>query len=185
MAAEAPVRTTGTTPRPRRRNALTRLWSGFMAPYRRAQGVARVMLAVGTAVTTIMVLVAVFAPLIAPYGFDQVATEGERFVKQSAPSGDHWFGTSVQSFDVFSRVIWGARTAVEVVVLSLILSVVLGVMLGLISGYIGGWLDRVLVLLMDALFAFPFLLLAIAIAFLLSDKIGGGIATAAVAITVV
>ena len=57
--------------------------------------------------------------------------------------------------------------------------------LGLISGYVGGWLDRVLVLIMDALFAFPYLLLAIVIAFLLSDKIGQGILTAAIAITVV
>ena len=57
--------------------------------------------------------------------------------------------------------------------------------LGLVSGFFGGWLDRVLVLVMDALFAFPFLLLAIVIAFLLSDKIGQGILTAAIAITVV
>jgi peptide/nickel transport system permease protein len=91
----------------------------------------------------------------------------------------------VQSTDVLSRVIWGSRTAIEVVVLAVVFSIAIGVPLGLISGYVGGKLDRVLVLINDALFAFPYLLLAIVIAFLLSDKLGQGIVTAAVAITVV
>ena len=81
--------------------------------------------------------------------------------------------------------IWGSRTAIEVVVLAVVLSLLVGVPLGLISGYVGGRLDRVLVLIMDALFAFPYLLLAIVIAFLLSDTIGQGIFSAAIAITVV
>ena len=66
-----------------------------------------------------------------------------------------------------SRTIYGARTAVEVVVLAVIFSIAIGVPLGLVSGYVGGWLDRILVLIMDALFAFPYLLLAIVAAFLL------------------
>ena len=77
--------------------------------------------------------------------------------------------------DVLSRTIWGARTALEVVILALIISIVIGVPLGLISGYVGGWLDRILVLINDALFAFPYLLLAIVAAFLLSDTIDSGI----------
>ncbi len=64
-------------------------------------------------------------------------------------------------------------------------SVVIGVPLGLVSGYFGGWLDRVLVLINDSIFAFPYLLLAIVIAFLLSSSVGGGVLTAAIAITVV
>ena len=86
---------------------------------------------------------------------------------------------------MLSRVIWGSRTAIEVVVLALVFSLTIGVPLGLLSGYLGGRLDRVLVLIMDALFAFPYLLLAIIIAFLLSDRFGQGVVTAAVAITVV
>ena len=74
-----------------------------------------------------------------------------------------------------SRAIFGARTAVEVVFLAVIFSVAIGVPLGLVSGYVGGWLDRILVLIMDALFAFPYLLLAIVAAFLLSDTIDSGI----------
>jgi peptide/nickel transport system permease protein len=61
----------------------------------------------------------------------------------------------------------------------------LATILGLLSGYLGGWLDRVLVLIMDALYAFPYLLLAIVVAFLLSGTFGRGIVTAAVAITTV
>ena len=94
-------------------------------------------------------------------------------------------GTNVQSTDVLSRVIWGTQTELKVVIISLIISIGVGVPLGLFSGYFGGTLDRALVLIMDALLVFPFLLLAIVIAFLLADKVGQGIFTAAIAITVV
>jgi len=159
-----------------------------------ARGMPRWILYAGLAIVLFFVVLAIFAPLIAPYGFDQVEAAGGRFPKQAAPSGTHLFGTTVQSTDVLSRVIWGSRTAVEVVVLSVVFSLLIGVPLGLVSGYVGGKLDRGLVLIMDALFAFPYLLLAIVIAFLLSDKlsnfflselVGQGIVTAAVAITVV
>ena len=157
----------------------------LLGEIRAAEGTPKRLLYVGTAIVVAFVILAVFAPLIAPYGFDQVESDGVRFVKQQSPSADHLFGTTVQATDVLSRVIWGARTAIEVVVLAVLFSIAIGVPLGLISGYVGGRLDRVLVLITDALFAFPYLLLAIVIAFLLSDKLGQGIVTAAVAITVV
>lgn len=162
-----------------------RLLSGIAAPYRESRGVARAMLVAGTVLVVLMVLVAVFAPLIAPYGFNQVEAELGRFGRHVPPGGEHWFGTSVQEFDVFSRVVWGARTAVTVVLLALAFSLFIGVLLGLISGYIGGWLDRAVVFVMDALYALPALLLAIVIAFLLAGYIGGGTTTAALAITAV
>lgn len=149
------------------------------------EGTPRLLLYAGTALIALFVVLAIFAPLIAPYDFDQVSAGGARFVKQSAPSGAHLFGTTVQATDVLSRVIWGSRTALEVVVLAVVFSLVIGVPLGLVSGYVGGRLDRVLVLVNDALFAFPYLLLAIVIAFLLSDKLGQGIVTAALSITIV
>lgn len=139
----------------------------------------------GTVIVGIFLIVAIFAPLIAPYGFDQVSDAAGRFPKQGHPDSTNILGTTVQSTDVFSRIIWGTRTAIEVVLVSVTFSLLIGVPLGLISGYIGGRLDRVLVLIMDALFAFPYILLAIVIAFLLSDSIGQGIFSAAVAITVV
>jgi peptide/nickel transport system permease protein len=152
---------------------------------RAAEGTPKRLLYAGAVIVGVFLILAVFAPLIAPYGFDQVESDGVRFAKQHSPTGDHLFGTTVQATDVLSRVIWGARTAIEVVVLAVLFSIAIGVPLGLISGYVGGKLDRVLVLITDALFAFPYLLLAIVIAFLLSDKLGQGIFTAAVAITVV
>jgi peptide/nickel transport system permease protein len=80
-------------------------------------------------------------------------------------------------------VIWGSQTELKVVAISLAFALAVGVPLGLLSGYFSGKLDRVLVLFMDALYAFPYLLLAIVIAFLLSSSIGKGVLTAAVAIS--
>ena len=141
---------------------------------RRGPRVPRWILLSGVGIVVFFVMLAIFAPLIAPYGFDQVSADGVRFPKQGEPDGQHLLGTTVQSTDVLSRVVWGSRTAIEVVVLAVVFSLAIGVPLGLISGYVGGWLDRVLVLIMDALFAFPYLLLAIVIAFLLSDRSARG-----------
>jgi len=161
---------------------------------RQAEGTPKLLLYSGAAIVVLFVVLAIFAPLIAPYDFDQVDSGGVRFAKQGDPTWSHPFGTTVQATDVLSRVIWGSRTAIEVVVLAVVFSIAIGVPLGLVSGYVGGKLDRGLVLVMDALFAFPYLLLAIVVAFLLSDKLqnfflsdlfGAGIVTAAVAITVV
>src|SRR4051794_10279373 len=157
----------------------------FIAQIRSARGVPKWILYSGAGIVLLFVILAIFAPLIAPYGFADSSSGGTDFAKQAAPSGAHLFGTTVQSTDVLSRVIWGARTEIEVVILAVLFSLAIGVPLGLISGYMGGKLDRGLVLVMDALFAFPYLLLAIVIAFLLSDKIGQGILTAAIAITIV
>jgi peptide/nickel transport system permease protein len=165
----------------RPRGPIGRLWDQV----KQAQGFSKWLLWVGAAITAIFVVLAVFAPLIAPYGFDQYMSHGVRFAKQGSPNGSHWFGTNVRSVDVLSVVIYGSRTAIEVVVLAVVFSLFVGVPLGLISGYYGGWLDRILVLIMDALFAFPYLLLAIIIAFLLQNSVGSGVLTAAIAITVI
>jgi len=160
---------------------LRRLWE----PISETRGLARVMLVAGAAITGFFVVLAIFAPWIAPYAFDQYQSGGERFPKLGHPSHVHPFGTTVQSSDVLARVIWGAQTELKVVALALVLALSVGVSLGLVSGYFGGKLDRVLVLVMDALFAFPYLLLAIVIAFLLSSTVGSGVVSAAIAITVV
>jgi peptide/nickel transport system permease protein len=146
---------------------------------------ARAMLWLGAGITAGFILIALLAPVIAPYDFDEFRANGQRFAQLEAPSADHLMGTTVQSSDVLSRIIWGTQTELKVVLVSLLLSISIGVPLGLFSGYYGGPIDRVLVLIMDALFVFPFLLLAIVIAFLLADKVGQGVLTAAIAITVV
>ena len=157
-----------------------------MAPLLAARGLPRWIFWSGAAITLFFVVLAVFAPQIAPYGFNQYIAHGVRFPQQGAPSAAHWLGTTVVSEDVYSRVIFGARTSIEVVAARPARSsVVIGVPLGLVSGYFGGWLDRVLVLINDSIFAFPYLLLAIVIAFLLQNSVGGGVFTAAIAITVV
>jgi peptide/nickel transport system permease protein len=156
------------------------------APIREARGVPRWVLWAGIVITLVFIVLALFAPMISPYDFDEYRTgTGERFGKQQHPSADHLFGTNVLGTDVLARVIFGARTALEVVLLAVFFSLAVGLPLGLVSGYFGGRLDRLLVLVMDSLFAFPYLLLAIVVAFLLSDKIGRGVFTAAVAISVV
>jgi peptide/nickel transport system permease protein len=158
----------------------------LLAPFGEARGIPRGVVWVGVGITVFFLVLAVFAPLIAPYDFDQYRTaEGVRFVKHEAPSGQHPFGTNVMSTDVMSRVVFGARTAVEVVILSLVLAMAIGLPLGLASGYLGGKLDRILLVIMDALIAFPSLLLAIVIAFLLSETFGRGVVTAALAISIV
>jgi peptide/nickel transport system permease protein len=153
-------------------------------PIREATGIARGMLWAGAAITLFFVVLAVFAPLISPYAFNQYKSNGVRFPQLGHPSSAHWMGTTVQSSDVMARVIYGAQTELKVVVIALVMALTIGVPLGLISGYFGGILDRALVLIMDALFAFPYLLIAIVIAFLLaSSSIGQGVLTAAIAIT--
>jgi peptide/nickel transport system permease protein len=81
--------------------------------------------------------------------------------------------------------VWGARTALTVIVLSVLLSVIAGVVLGLVSGFVGGWTDRILVFVTDALYAIPTLLLAIVFSFLLSDRLGGGVLAASLSLTVI
>lgn len=156
---------------------------------RQAVGLQRGMLIAGLVICVLVLLAAALAPLIAPYGYAQMAYEdGSRFGAQQAPSAAHIWGTTVGGYDVFSRVVWGARTAVSVIVVAVALSLFAGVALGLISGYIGGWLDRILVVVADAIYAFPSLLLAIVMAIVISggqSSAWGGILAAAFSITVV
>jgi peptide/nickel transport system permease protein len=155
---------------------------------RQSVGLQRGMLVAGLVITGVFILVAIFAPLLAPYGFNTLRDENGTFGAQQAPGGDHLLGTTVGGYDVLSRVIWGAQTALSVIIVAVALSIVAGVLLGLISGYIGGWLDRVIIVIADAVYAFPSLLLAIVAGIAISggqSSLWGGILAAAVSITVV
>jgi peptide/nickel transport system permease protein len=147
------------------------------------------MLVAGLIITGIFVLTALLAPWIAPYNFAQLQyANGDNFGAQDPPGPKHLLGTTVGGFDVLSRVIWGAQTALLAIVIAVILSIFIGVALGVISGYLGGWLDRVLVVIADAVYAFPTLLLAIVAAIVISrgqSNLWGGIFAAAISITVV
>lgn len=149
------------------------------------KGVGRWVLLIGVLVTLVFVVFAIFAPVIAPYGFAQNSVDGVKLPKLAEPGSGYLFGTNDQFYDVFSRVVWGSRTALQVIVLSVIFAGVIGVPLGLISGFLGGWVDRLLVFVMDALYSFPALLLAIVFSFLLTDKVGGGVIPAALSLTAI
>ena len=162
-----------------------------MKPWRQANAMARWLVVAGSVITLLFALMAVFAGPIAPYPEDEYRTvvgveDGERVYeslpRRAAPSRDHPFGTTSARFDVYSRVVHGARAAFGVVLLSTLVAMGIGVPLGLISGYRGGWLDRGLVLFMDAIYVFPPLLLAIIAAFVLKQWINPGLPSAAVAV---
>jgi peptide/nickel transport system permease protein len=155
---------------------------------RQSMGLQRGMLVAGLVITVIFVLSALLAPLLAPYGYSQLRDASGVFGAQQAPGGAHPLGTTVGGYDVLSRVIWGSQTALFVIVVAVVMSLFAGVFLGLISGYFGGWLDRILVVVCDAVYAFPSLLLAIVMSIVISggrSDLIGGVMAAAISITVV
>jgi peptide/nickel transport system permease protein len=115
---------------------------------------------VGLAIVVLFVLLAVFAPLVAPY--DPIATSWSAVRKP--PSWAHWLGTDEVGRDVLSRIIWGARASLSAGLVSVGIALGVGVPLGLLAGYAGGWIDGVLSRIVDAMLAVPFLILAIALA---------------------
>jgi len=147
-----------------------------------ARDVARVLLrrplALGGLVWIgLMVVLALFGTLIAPSGENDVDVPH----MLQGPSGLHWFGTDELGRDVLSRVIIAAQPSLEVSVVSVGFALVAGVLLGLLAGYYGRFADSFIMRCMDILFAFPVMLLAIAIVAVL----GAGIGNAMIAIAVV
>ena len=148
----------------------------------------RGMLITGLTIIGLFILTALFAPLLAPYGFSQLLDENGYFDHAAPPSGAHVLGTTVGGYDVLSRVIWGSQTALLVIIIAVTLSIFAGVLLGLVSGYFGGWFDRILVVVADAVYAFPSLLLAIVMSIVISggqSSLLGGLLSASISITVV
>ena len=169
---------------------LRKIWgTGILAAARGSRGVQRGMLVTGLVITAVFLVMALVAPFVAPYGFAQLQNKnGSYFGAQQPPSTAHPFGTTVGGMDVLSRVLWGSQTALLVIIFGVALSIFAGVLLGLISGYFGGWLDRILVVIADAVFAFPSLLLAIALSIVISGGRSGlfsGILSTAASITAV
>ena len=106
---------------------------------RQSVGLQRGMLVAGLVMMAVFIILAIFAPLLAPYGFAQRSDAEGGFGSQQPPSAEHWFGTTVGGYDVLSRVIYGAQTALLVVVIAVVLSLFIGVALGLfINGLVPG-----------------------------------------------
>lgn len=155
---------------------------------RMSSGLQRGMLIAGLVLSVLFIVSALFAPLIAPFDFAQSSDMSGDFPRQSAPDDKFIWGTTVTGYDVFSRTMYGARTAIWVITAAVLMSLFIGVLLGLISGYLGGWFDRIMVVLADAIYAFPSLLLAIVMSIVISQgqsSLWGGIMAAAISITVV
>lgn len=138
------------------------------------------MMWVGLGMTLFFATLALLAPIFQAWGWLQSPTELLSNPIHSPPSWSHWFGTTRQGYDVFSRTLYGTQAALKVVCLATALSLVVGVPLGLVSGYLGGKLDRVLIFLMDTLYTLPGLLLSLTLAFV----VGRGIFNAAVALSI-
>lgn len=113
--------------------------------------------ALGTTIFLLFLFVAVFAPLFAPYGFNEQIYSDAR----QAPSAAHWFGTDQLGRDVFSRVLLGARDILTLAGLGTLFAVVSGTTFGLAGGYFRGLFDEILMRLFDGLLAIPALLLAL------------------------
>lgn len=116
------------------------------------------------AVLAIILVGAFLAPWIAPYGVNQ--TDITRALQP--PSADHWMGTDDLGRDIFSRIIIASGTSLQIALVSVIFAFALGVPVGIISGYVGGLTDTILMRCVDVMFAFPVLLLALAIVAILS-----------------
>jgi peptide/nickel transport system permease protein len=113
--------------------------------------------AVGTSIVLLFLLIAVFGPLLAPYGPTQQILADARQV----PSLSHLFGTDRLGRDILSRILHGARDILLLAGLGTFLAVLLGTLMGLLASYRGGWLEEVVFRLFDALLAMPALLLAL------------------------
>ncbi len=125
----------------------------------------------------IIILIAVFAPVIAPY----TANESELCDALQAPGKEHIFGTDNLGKDVFSSVIYGARVSIFSTLVLVTLVFLTGSILGIIAGYFGGWIDTVVMRLADIMIAFPGMVLAIAVA----GVLGPSITNAIIAVTIV
>ncbi len=131
----------------------------------------------GLTFLVIMILAAIFAPLVAP---DNPSTQ-DLLAINAAPGAHHWLGTDDLGRDILSRIIWGGRVSLRATFEIVAIAIAVALPLGLMAGFLRGWVDTVTMRVMDALFSFPPLVLALTVAALL----GASINNAAVAIAIV
>ncbi|MEO1005003.1 MAG: ABC transporter permease [Cyanobacteria bacterium J06638_38] len=135
---------------------------------------------IGLLITITFVAIALLAPTLQSQGWLQDPTASLVNPIHEPPGGDHWFGTTRQGYDVFTRTLFGTQAALKVVVLATTISLLLGVPLGLVSGYVGGKTDKVLIFFMDTIYTLPGLLLSVTLAFV----VGKGVLNAALALSI-
>ncbi|MEI2819276.1 MAG: ABC transporter permease [Marmoricola sp.] len=145
---------------PRRRSGI---WPGWAAARRFP------LLSIGVGLMALIVLAAILAPWLSPYPGD-AANAVHPEAALLSPSGAHWFGTDQVGRDIFTRVLFGARVSLGIVVLVLAAASVVGLAIGLAAGFLGGWVDTILMRITDVFLAFPALLLAVALSSVLSPS---------------
>ena len=133
--------------------------------------------AISAMVLLAVAVVALGAPWIVPSGINDIDVPNAL----RPPSADHWFGTDELGRDVLSRVVVAVQASLRVAVVSVAFAAVVGVTIGLVAGYRGGWVDTIVMRVVDVMFAFPVLLLALAIVAIL----GPGVTTTMLAIGIV
>jgi len=120
----------------------------------------------GLAVIGGWAVIAIFAPLTAPQN-----PQAQEFGILAPPSPAHWFGTDELGRDVFSRVLYGARITLPLAVILIVTAVIIGAVIGGIAGFFGGWADNALMRVADLVFAFPGIILALAVAAALGPQL--------------
>ena len=158
-------------PQSRRQAALGRWYAGWRSFSRNRLAM------VGLVIVLLLVLLAGLAPWIAPYAPSVGDLRTERLLP---PSAAHWFGTDDQGRDILSRLLYGSRITLYVVVLVAVLAAPIGLLVGTVAGYAGGWVDAVLMRITDIFLAFPRLILALAFV----AALGPGIENAVIAIAI-
>lgn len=133
----------------------------------------------GLIIVAILVLLAIFAPFVSPYTPDEQDVDS----RLAGPSAQHIVGTDELGRDLMSRVIWGARVSLQVGFAAVLLGTLSGAFWGLISGYFGGWLDNLIQRIMDAVIAFPAIILAMALILVLGSSLENVILAIAIIIT--
>ena len=122
---------------------------------------------IGLIIVVLLVLVAIFAPVLAPYPIDKTSIED----RSEAPSLDHPFGTDDLGRDIFSRVVMGSRISLRVGFGAIGVALAAGTVIGVVSGYYGGMVDELLMRLMDAMMSFPPILLALTLLVVLGPEL--------------
>lgn len=131
---------------------------------------------VGAIIILTLIVMAIFAPWIAPY-----SAIGQDLANRLAPpSATHWMGTDELGRDIFSRIVYGARITLLIVVMVAVIAAPVGLIVGAVSGYIGGWTDRILMGITDVFLSMPKLVLALAFV----AALGPGIENAIIAIAI-
>lgn len=147
------------------------------APRIRGERGARTMVLAGIALIGFVVIFAILAPWVSPWGPIEIDASATR----AAPGGDHLLGTDVNGMDVLSRLAYAARVDLLVAVIAVVLAVIGGAIIGVTAGYAGGWFDSVMMRLLEIVQSFPTFILALAVAALL----GPGIVNLTIVVAVV